>query len=74
LHRATRRQRDAKVRIHSLDFRLPTFSTQLTVTNTDGSTARQLGAKWLDGELIAYFVFDSAQAHSNATSMASRLS
>jgi hypothetical protein len=39
-----------------------TFSALLNVTNTDGSVSRQLGAKWLDGELIGYFVFDSAKA------------
>jgi hypothetical protein len=39
-----------------------TFSTLLNVTNADGSASRQLGAKWLDGELIGYFVFDSAEA------------
>jgi hypothetical protein len=39
-----------------------TFTVLLSVTNTDGSASRQLGAKWLDGELIAYFVFDSAEA------------
>jgi hypothetical protein len=39
-----------------------TFSALLSVTNTDGSASRQLGAKWLDGELIGYFVFDSAEA------------
>ena len=37
-----------------------TFSTQLSVANADGSKARELGAKWLDGELLAYFVFDPA--------------
>jgi hypothetical protein len=45
--------------------RLPetgTFSALLNVTNADRSASRQLGAKWHDGELICYFIFDSAQA------------
>ena len=35
-----------------------TFGTYLGVSNADGSKARQLGVKWLDGKLMSYFVFD----------------
>lgn len=42
--------------------RTGTFSTLVAVSNADGSISRQLGAKWLDGELIGYFVYDLASA------------
>ena len=36
--------------------------TFLGVSNTDGTTARQLGVEWLDGKLMSYFVFDVGKA------------
>ena len=30
----------------------------LSVSSSDGSAARQAGVKWLDGDQIAYFVYD----------------
>jgi hypothetical protein len=39
-----------------------TFGAFLGVSNTDGTTARQLGVEWLDGKLMSYYVFDVGKA------------
>ncbi len=39
-----------------------TFGAFLGVSNTDGTTARQLGVEWLDGKLMSYSVFDVGKA------------
>jgi hypothetical protein len=39
-----------------------TFGTFLGVSNTDGTTSRQLGVQWLDGKLMSYYVFDVGKA------------
>ncbi len=38
------------------------FTLAVLASSTDGSKARVLGAHWLDGKLIGYYVVDSAQS------------
>jgi hypothetical protein len=38
------------------------FTLAVLASSTDGSKARVLGADWLDGKLIGYYVVDSAQS------------
>jgi hypothetical protein len=39
-----------------------TFLVAVLPGSTDGSKARMLGAHWLDGKLIGYYVVDPAQS------------